>query len=129
MFLSMAAMALTTYALLALHTPLPTVSTPLAIEECSEEARAEVWNSLPECRPRPTLITLPLPRDPSILQVSSESPSSTPVFPGDPQPGGGGAMRWHLPPAWRVPVPALCSWTHQKYKVANQRCLIFDKRL
>jgi len=69
MFLSMAAMALTTYALLALHTPLPTVSTPLAIEECSEEARSEVWNSLPECRPRPTLITLPLPRDPSILQV------------------------------------------------------------
>ena len=68
----MAAMALTTYALLALHTPLPTVSTPLAIEECSEEARAEVWNSLPECRPRPTLVTLPLPRDPSILQVIFE---------------------------------------------------------
>ena len=81
MFLSMAAMALTTYALLALHTPLPTVSTPLAIEECSEEARAEVWNSLPECRPRPTLVTLPLPRDPSILQVILVTVSSTPVPP------------------------------------------------
>ena len=80
MFLSMAALALTTYALLALHTPLPTVSTPLAIlEECSEEARAEVWNSLPECRPRPTLVTLPLPRDPSILQVIQISVSTLPV--------------------------------------------------
>ena len=69
MFLSMAAMALTTYALLVLHSPLPTLSTPLAVEVCSEEARAQVWSSLPECRPRPTLIKLPLPRDPSILQV------------------------------------------------------------
>ena len=119
MFLSMAAMALTTYALLALHTPLPTVSTPLAIEECSEEARSEVWNSLPECRPRPTLVTLPLPRDPSILQVILVTLSSTPV-PGDSQPGGGGAMRRHLPPARGSSVPAVCGRPHQKHQVSTR---------
>ena len=119
MFLSMAAMALTTYALLALHTPLPTFSTPLAIEECSEEARSEVWNSLPECRPRPTLITLPLPRDPSILQVILVTLSSSPV-PGDSQPGGGGAMCRHLPPSRRSSVPAVCGRAHQKYKVSTR---------
>ena len=130
MFLSMAAMALTTYALLVLHSPLPTLSTPLAVEVCSEEARAQVWSSLPECRPRPTLIKLPLPRDPSILQVIHllfeihipDYPNPiltlTPI-PGDPQPSRGGAMRGHLPLARRGPVPALCCRPHQKYKVGG----------
>ena len=128
MFLSMAAMALTTYALLVLHSPLPTLSTPLAVEVCSEEARAQVWSSLPECRPRPPLITLPLPRDPSILQVihllfeihipDHPNPTLTPrPVPGHPQPSRGGAMRGHLPLARRGPVPALCCRPHQKYKV------------
>ena len=130
MFLSMAAMALTTYALLVLHSPLPTLSTPLAVEVCSEEARAQVWSSLPECRPRPTLIKLPLPRDPSILQVihllfeihipDHPNPTLTPrPIPGDPQPSRGGAMRGHLPLARRGPVPALCCRPHQKHKVGG----------
>ena len=76
MFLSMAAVALTTYALVALHLPPPSTSTaPLAVVAgvCDEAARAAVWASMPECRPRPTLVTLDLPRDPNILQVPPDT--------------------------------------------------------
>jgi hypothetical protein len=68
MFLSMAALGLTTFALLALHSPAPSLSSGPS-EECSPEARAAVWAALPECRPRPTLVPVPLPADPTVLQV------------------------------------------------------------
>jgi len=66
MILNMAALGLTTYALLTLYS-FPTSSSPP--DQCSEATKAEVWSSLPDCSPRPTLVSIPLPLDPHVLQV------------------------------------------------------------
>lgn len=83
MLTSMAVVGVTTLALLALQPDLLTrlVRTEVSVAvrhasqpaTCSDQAKHAVWRSLPECQPRPTLVLLPLPQDPHILQVIPSS--------------------------------------------------------
>lgn len=81
MFASMAVVSLTTLAIFTLlqtHTdqlsttdappPFLPEQSPLS-SSCSQEQKEEVWRSLPECQPRPSLVPLELPPDPNILAV------------------------------------------------------------
>jgi len=38
-------------------------------EQCSNEVIASIWSSLPECKPRPAMVRLPLPDDPDVVEV------------------------------------------------------------
>ena len=64
MFVAMTAVGLTTLALLTLDLQHSTG------QHCSEGEREQIWSSLPQCQPRDTLVALPLPKDPTILQVT-----------------------------------------------------------
>jgi len=73
MFISMAVFGLTTYAMLATYPTL--LSTLVSLDSkvwggtCSQEDKDLVWRGLPECQPRNTLVKIPLPKNPHILQV------------------------------------------------------------
>lgn len=75
--MSMAVIGLTTYALLLSQTNLltsvvqsqQTLDMMYSSERCSEEDKEMVWRGLPECQPRNTLVKIPLPKNPNILQV------------------------------------------------------------
>jgi len=77
MFMSMAVLGLTTYALLVTHPSIlssvvqsrQSLNTMVSSETCSQEDKQLVWQSLPECQPRNTLVKIPLPKNPNILQV------------------------------------------------------------
>ena len=72
MFVSMALIGLTTYALLVTHPNLlNSVQSRQMVssETCTQEDKEMVWRGLPECQPRNTLVTIPLPKNPNILQV------------------------------------------------------------
>lgn len=75
MIVSMALLGLTTYALLVTQPHLldslvqsGQVSSSTS-EYCSHEDKRKVWQTLPECQPRNTLVKIPLPQDPNVLQV------------------------------------------------------------
>jgi len=76
MFISMAVIGLTTYALLVSHPTLlssvesrQSLDTFMSSGTCTQEDKEMVWRGLPECQPRNTLVTIPLPKNPNILQV------------------------------------------------------------
>ena len=78
MFVSMAVLGLTTYALLATHPTLlssvvqsrQSLDTMVLSGTCSQEDKELIWRGLPECQPRNTLVKIPLPKNPNILQVN-----------------------------------------------------------
>jgi len=71
----MAAIGLTTLALLSLQSLDSTRSQPeppLPLGQCSDVGREAAHKAMPRCIPRPTLVTVPGPLDPSLLQVTTQ---------------------------------------------------------
>merc|ERR1712029_918539 len=41
---------------------------------CTEQDKHNIWSQLPECKPRRTLVTIPFPQDPNVLNVVNVIP-------------------------------------------------------
>lgn len=75
MLIAMAVMGMMTYSLLLTHPPLmlslssdqsPSPATP---HTCGSGDKTSIWKQLPECKPRNTLVKIPLPNNPNVLNV------------------------------------------------------------
>ena len=75
MLIAMTVMGLMTYSLLLTHPPLmlsmtsDLSSSSVTPHTCSSGDKTRIWRQLPECRPRNTLVKVPLPNNPNILNV------------------------------------------------------------
>ena len=75
MLIAMTVIGLTTYTLLLtsphlLNSLAAQSSSPGHDHRCSDQERQSIWRQLPECIPRNTLVKVPLPLDPNIIQVT-----------------------------------------------------------
>ena len=79
MLIAMAVMGMMTYSLLLTHPPLMLSMTsdlspsPSPPHTCSPGDKTSIWRQLPECKPRNTLVKIPLPNNPNVLNVRISS--------------------------------------------------------
>ena len=76
MLIAMTVMGMMTYSLLLSHPPLllsmtsDLSSSSETPHTCSSGDKDSIWRQLPECRPRNTLVQIPLPNNPNVLNVN-----------------------------------------------------------
>ena len=74
MLIAMTVMGIMTYSLLLTHPPLmltmtSDLSSSIPPHSCSSGDKTSIWRQLPECKPRNTLVKIPFPSNPNVLNV------------------------------------------------------------
>lgn len=77
MFVAMAVVGLTTLTLLLTNPRMLTSMSSSNLQSssnpnphiCTDQDKHNVWSQLPECKPRRTLVSIPFPQDPNVLNV------------------------------------------------------------
>ena len=75
MLIAMTVMGIMTYSLLLTHPPLmlsmtsDLSSSSVSPHTCSSGDKTSIWRQLPECKPRNTLVKIPFPTNPNVLNV------------------------------------------------------------